>query len=129
MIRVTQFMVGFLEGFRTILFAALAVIKDIFNSIGVTIGDQIAAAILVSLIVFLVGLIFVAKGSSSGRSGGGKPGSAEFQLSLLRELKADADAYQELYDNGLIDADFFSREMEQIAQVASPMVISLQSSK
>jgi len=129
MIRFTQFMAGFLEGFRTILFAALAVIKDIFNSIGITIGDQIAAAILVSLIVFLIGLIFVAKGSSSGRSGGGRPGSAEFQLSLLRELKADADAYQELYDNGLIDADFFAREMEQIAQVASPMVISLQSSK
>ena len=123
-------MADFLDGFRTILFALLDVIKESLASFGLKIGDQVAAGILVSFVVLVFGLLIMATRGSSKRSiKGPKPGSDEFKLGLLRDLKADADAYQELYDNGLIEADFFSDEMTQIAQIARPMADALQGQK
>ena len=123
-------MADFLEGFRTVLFALLAVIKQSLASFGLNIGDQVAAGILVAFVVLVVGLLVIAvRGGGSGSSKGPKPGSDEFKLGLLRDLKADADAYQELYDNGLIEAEFFADEMMQIAQVARPMADALQTQK
>ena len=120
-------MADFLEGFRTVLFALLAVIKQSLASLGLNVGDQVAAGILVASVVLVVGLLVIAiRGGGSRSSKGPKPGSDEFKLGLLRDLKADADAYQELYDNGLIEADFFADEMMQIAQVARPMADALQ---
>ena len=123
-------MADFLEGFRTVLFALLAVIKQSLASLGLNIGDQVAAGILVAFVVLVVGLLVIAaRGGGSRSSKGPKPGSDEFKLGLLRDLKADADAYQELYDNGLIEADFFADELMQIAQVARPMADALQTQK
>jgi len=123
-------MADFLEGFRTVLFALLAVIKQSLASLGLNVGDQVAAGILVAFVVLVVGLLVIAARSGGSRSSKGpKPGSDEFKLALLRDLKADADAYQELYDNGLIEADFFADEMMQIAQVARPMADGLQAQK
>ena len=123
-------MADFLEGFRTVLFALLAVIKQSVASLGLNVGDQVAAGILVAFVVLVVGLLVIAiRGAGSRSSKGPKPGSDEFKLGLLRDLKADADAYQELYDNGLIEADFFADEMMQIAQVARPMADALQTQK
>ena len=123
-------MADFLEGFRTVLFALLAVIKQSLASLGLNVGDQVAAGILVAFVVLVVGLLVIAiRGAGSRSSKGPKPGSDEFKLGLLRDLKADADAYQELYDNGLIEADFFADEMMQIAQVARPMADALQTQK
>ena len=123
-------MADFLEGFRVVLFALLAVIKQSLASLGLNVGNQVAAGILVAFVVLVVGLLVIAlRGGESRSSKGPKPGSDEFKLGLLRDLKADADAYQELYDNGLIEADFFADEMMQIAQVARPMADALQPQK
>ena len=48
-------MADFLEGFRTVLFALLAVIKQSLASLGLNVGDQVAAGILVAFVVLVVG--------------------------------------------------------------------------
>ena len=81
-------MADFLEGFRTVLFALLAVIKQSLASLGLDIGDQVAAGILVAFVVLIVGLLVIAlRGEGSLSSKGPKPGSDEFKLGLLRDLK------------------------------------------